>query len=65
MVLIVKRFAQYQTDNCSKAKIGGFSCMCKVPYAGQTVSLGSENIEYLSPEQITNLSLLRYDEEPL
>ena len=41
------------TDGFRMVKLGGFSSMCKVPHKGQCVSLRGDNVEYLSPEQIT------------
>ena len=41
------------TNGFRMVKLGGFSSMCKVPQQGQCVSLRGDNIEYLSPEQIT------------
>lgn len=41
------------TDHFRTVKLGGFSSMCDIPYAGQCVSLCGDNVEYMSPEQIT------------
>ncbi len=41
------------TDDFRMVKLGGFSSMCQVPRKGQCISLRGDNIEYCSPEQIT------------